>query len=131
MMWGMTQDQITNLVRQFLMAFGTLAATLGWAPPEKIAGWTTSVLALIGPLFMTTSLVWGLVKNTQANIVTSAATQTDANGVNLLKKVSINPLAQGAAELNKVTPANVVIERPVQASMSGIPPDVYTGDHHG
>jgi hypothetical protein len=131
MVFGMTQEQITNLIRQFLMAFGTLAATLGWAPPEKIAGWTTSALALIGPVFMSASLIWGLVRNTQTNIVLSAATQTDVNGVALLKKVSINPLAQGATELNRATPANVVIETPVQASMSGIPPDVYMGDHHG
>jgi len=133
MMFGMTQDQATNLVRQFLMAFGTLAATLGWAPPEKIAGWTTSVLALVGPVFMTTSLVWGIVKNQRANIITAAARQTDSsNGVPLVRKIELNPKAPDAVVVNAATPQNVVVGQvPVQASMSGIPPDVFMGDHHG
>jgi hypothetical protein len=111
-MFGMNQDQVTNLVRQFLMIAGTLATTLGWVTPDKIAAWTATILSLIGPAFMMTSLIWGLIKNTQAGIVSSAATQTDANGVLMVKKVDINPLAKGAAELASSTPSNVSIARP-------------------
>jgi hypothetical protein len=112
MMFGMNQDQVTNLVRQFLMIFGTLATTLGWATPDKIAGWTATILALVGPVFMTTSLVWGLVKNTQSGIISSAAAQVDASGTPVVRNINLNPMATGTAELSKTTPANVTVGSP-------------------
>lgn len=108
-MFGMNQEQVTGLVRQILLIVGTLAAALGWATPEKVAGWTATVLSLVGPGFMLASVVWGAVSKTQTNLIATAATQTDANGIKLISKVDLNPLAQGTAQIAKDTPSNVIV----------------------
>lgn len=116
-MFGMNQEQIMALVRQVLLIGGTLATTLGWATPDKIAGWTATILSLVGPVFMLGSVVMSLVNKTQANLITAAALQTDPNGVPIVKKVEINPLAQGATEIARATPSNVNI---ASAPASGV-----------
>lgn len=117
-MFGMNQEQVMGLVRQFLLIAGTLAATLGWATPEKVASWTATILSLVGPIFMVTSVVWSAVNKTQANLITAAAKQTDPNGVPIVKAVTINPLAQGAVDIARATPSNVNIAT-TTATMSG------------
>jgi len=111
-MFGMNQEQIMGLVRQVLLIGGTLATTLGWATPDKIAGWTATILSLVGPVFMVASVLWSTINKTQANLITTAAIQTDSNGVPLVKKVEINPLAQGALDVARATPPNVNIAQP-------------------
>lgn len=111
-MFGMNEEQIRGIVRQLLLIGGTLATTLGWATPDKVAGWTATALALVGPVFMISSVIMSLVSKTQANIISSAASQTDVNGVKLVNDVKLNPLAQGVNDLARATPANVNIAVP-------------------
>lgn len=111
-MFGMNQEQVMGMVRQFLLIAGTLATTLGWATPDKIASWSAIVLSLVGPVFMVVSVIWSAVNKTQANLISAAASQTDANGVKLVNDVKLNPLAQGVNDLARATPANVNIATP-------------------
>lgn len=113
MIFGMNQEQVMGMVRQFLLIAGTLATTLGWATPDKVATWTAMVLSLVGPVFMVASVVWGVINKTQANLISTAASQTDANGVKLVKNVDLNPLAQGAGAIAASTPSNVNIAPPL------------------
>lgn len=108
-MFGMNQEQIMGLVRQVLLIGGTLATTLGWATPDKVAGWTATILSLVGPVSMVVSVIWSAVNKTQANLISTAALQTDANGIKLVKDVTLNPLAQGVVDVARATPANVNI----------------------
>lgn len=107
--FGLNQDQFYSLARQVLLVIGTLATTLGWATPDKVAGWTATVLSMVGPIFILISSIWSLMRHTQANIVTAAATLKDAEGTLMVKKVDLNPLAQGVTDLNRATPTNVSI----------------------
>lgn len=107
MIFGMNQEQVMGMVRQFLLIAGTLASTLGWVTPDKIATWSAMVLSLVGPVFMVVSVIWSAVNKTQANLISTAASQTDANGVKLIRSVDLNPLAQGVGALVTATPSNV------------------------
>ena len=117
-MFGMNQEQLMGLVRQVLLIAGTLATTLGWATPDKVAGWTATILSLVGPISMVASVVWSAVNKTQVNLIATAAAQVDANGVPIVKAVAINPLAQGAVEIARSTPSNVNIA-PVGGGVGG------------
>jgi hypothetical protein len=115
----MNSEMTMTMVRQGLLILGTLATTLGWLSPEKVASLTANVLALAGPIMVVATTAYGIWKKTQTNIIATAATQTDANGVKLVKSVDVNPLAQGAAQIVRDTPANVNIAPP-QAAVSGV-----------
>lgn len=109
MMFGMNQEQVMGLVRQVLLIGGTLAASLGWLSPEKVAGLTATVLSLVGPVFMVASVIWSAITKTQSNLIATAAAQTDVNGVKLVSNVSLNPMAQGTTQIAKDTPNNVSV----------------------
>ena len=103
----MNTEMIMTMVRQGLLIVGTLATTLGWLTPDQVGKVSAAVLSLAGPVLMLVSVAYGLYMKTQTNMITVAAQQTDSNGIKLVNNVSVNPLAEGAAQLVKDTPNNV------------------------
>lgn len=97
----MTTDMMLALLRQMLPVLGTLAATLGWIAPEKVAPLVSSILSAIGPIMILGSTVWSVFANTKSSILTSAAQMPE------VKEVVLNKNSPNSAGLEDATPANV------------------------
>lgn len=113
MLFGMNQEQFLSMVRQILTVVGMLAIGLGWLSPEKVAGWTATVLAITGPVFVLGSTIWSLVTHTQANAIKTVANLTEVassgNVVPIVKSVQLNPAAPSASAIDQATPGNVKV----------------------
>jgi hypothetical protein len=124
--------QNTAALQQALTALGMFATAFGWTTKEDASNFVTWAMALVGPLMLVAGPAWALLTTRRNSVITSVSQMTDnETGVPLVRKIELNPKAPDAAVVNAATPANVVVgQAPVQGSMSGIPPDVFMGDHH-
>jgi hypothetical protein len=82
-----------------------VAGTLGWAPPETIAGLTTNILAAIGPITTAVGLIWSLLASRKASIVSEVAAMPE------VKTIQLERTTEGRA-LESVTPSNVAVTPP-------------------
>lgn len=96
-MFGMSQDQLTGLIRQLLPVVGTLLGALGWVTPDKWAGITAFILQAVGPLLVLASLVWSVIANTKASILASAAKMPEVNKIEVANTDAGNTLADATA----------------------------------
>lgn len=102
-MFGMTNDQITGMLRQVLPIIGTLAAALGWIAPEKVAPLTATILAISGPVIALGSILWMLVANSKSSIIASAAAMPEVKGIITTATPAGNAMAAAVPATNVVS----------------------------
>jgi len=102
-MLGMTDQQKLDLLRQVLMALGSVATALGFFSAEVVSGFINTVMQVAGPAMMIIGLVWGMFANRQSALVTAVANMAE------VKTVTLNPGETGTRALNAATPENVTI----------------------
>jgi hypothetical protein len=117
----MNTEQFFSTTRQVLTVAGMIAVQFGFLGAEKVGPVVDAVIGLAGSGVILYSLVWGILNKTPTAIIAQAATQTDANGQKLIKVVELNSLAQGARELERATPSNVVLPQQSTGMGAGRP----------
>lgn len=119
-MFGMNPTQLESQARLFLGFFGGFAAALGWTwfGPLTDAFLATigPVAAAAGPVMYFGSAVWALIKNKQANILTTAKTLKDDKGVPVVEHITLAPTMAGR-QLEEVTPPGVSTKPPAMTGM--------------
>lgn len=90
-------------MRQLLPMLGTLLIALGVVKADQWAAWSTIIMLAIGPAFLIGSIIWSFVANSKKSILTSASNMPEVNKIELKRE------EPGSSELNKATPANVVV----------------------
>jgi hypothetical protein len=108
---GMSQQNVpamsqqnTQLITQVVSIAGMLATSFGWLTPTQVAGITTNVLAIVGPLMTLSGIVWSLLASRKNAIVAEAATIPGVKNIQLTNTTA-------GHELEQVTPANVTVNR--------------------
>ena len=101
-MFGMTTDQIMGLIRQVLPLLGGVAIAFGWLTADQVGALTQKALAIAGPFLMLAGVIWALIANGKASILTSAANMPE------VKKIELDPHAPETSALaGSATPSNV------------------------
>lgn len=67
------QTQILGIVRMLMMALGSFLVTKGFLSSDQVAGLTTSLIQIIGPILMVAPTIWSLFVHTKAATVARAA----------------------------------------------------------
>jgi hypothetical protein len=113
---GLSQ-QNQQLIAQIVSIIGMVAATLGWAPADKIQGITTNILAGIGPIATAVGLIWSLFASRKNAIVSEVAAMPE------VRAVVTEPTHEGRELANSsATPSNVVVARPEGSPVPAAPP---------
>ncbi len=91
----MTRDQITNLLRSLLSAFGGIAGgwflAKGWLTAQDISFIAANSGAILGLLATLGAAVWGAISHRQVNMVATVAAMPE------VKKIETVPTVAGAA----------------------------------
>lgn len=110
----MNSEQVTALIRQFLPFISGIATALGLTWFDGVA---SAVLATVGPVMGLVSVIWSLVKNKQANILTAAKGLTDSSGAPIVEHIQLAPTPTGI-QLQNETPAGISTIPPMTAGAS-------------
>lgn len=113
---GLSQ-QNQQLIAQIISIIGMVAATLGWAPADKIQGITTNILAGIGPIATAGGMIWSLLASRKTSIVSEVAAMPEVRAVVTEPTVAGHELANSNA-----TPSNVIVAKPPGSLVPEPPP---------
>jgi hypothetical protein len=99
--------QTQQLIAQVISIGGMLAVGMGYLTSEQVAGLSTSILAIIGPIMTVVGIVYSLFASRKAAVVTAVASLPEVRAVVTENTVEGRDLAH-----SDNTPSNVVVGPP-------------------
>lgn len=98
--------QTSQLIAQVVSILGMLAAGFGWLTPTQVAGLSTNILAVAGPLATIGGIVWSFVASRKTAVVSAVAAMPE------VRAVITEPTTAGRDLATNGTPPNVVVAVP-------------------
>lgn len=77
----MNETQLMDLLKQVLQVAGTIATAFGLLTPAETASYTTSILAVAGPIAMIGAVVWGFLDARKSKLVATVNAMPEVAGV--------------------------------------------------
>lgn len=114
----MNATQIHDVAKQGLMILGTIATTFGWLTPDKVAGYTATILSILGPISMIAAVIWGQLRGTKVAILNAAASIPEVTAIAVTPVTGSSTDVKEAGRLidntrPEVKPASVVTAGPM------------------
>lgn len=118
-MFGMSNEQLLGLLRQFLPVLGTILGTLGWVKPENWATSSAIIMSVAGAALVIISAIWSLIDKTKASIVAKADALPEVAGV-IMNQSAAGQVLASSIPSQTVVPAGTVAATVVAKGGTGL-----------
>lgn len=80
-MFGLSNDQLTSLLRQVIQAVGAVLTTLGIVTIQTWGGWESTIFVVAGPLISIAAAIWAAFARKQTQMVATVAAMPEVRTI--------------------------------------------------